>query len=263
MRKGQLNACNKYLHLRLLKTEANNLPTQKSGFLFSSFFRKTNPKRYTINVRSFQRKAHKQNCIGCKNTAVWEGLVMTSPVWHNNTSKLSTENIVRGVLKYFPCAWTICALAVYCLITFPQNNPDRKLFVTKTAIYYPSFYSAQNCGTQFGPAVTKKKASISVTRSGYPRGVTVCSPPTKKSTGRDLPTPALHSDQGREANPIRFRFCSSSALLALCAAQDNKEGREHHSLIKMAKTQTDAQGSTFSSVSRSILPVSLFFLPKN
>lgn len=183
---------------------------------------------------------------------------MTSPIWRNNTSKLSTENIVRAVLKYFPCAWTICALAVYCLITFPQNNPDWKLFVTKTSIYYPRFYSAQNCGTQFRPAVTKKKASISVTRSGYPRGVTVCSPPTKKSTGRDLPTPALHSDQGREANPMRFQFCSSSALLALHAAQGNKEGREHHSLIKMAKTQTRAGVDVLISEQKCFTHLSLF-----
>lgn len=67
---------------------------------------------------------------------------------------------------------------------------------------------------------------------------------------RDLLAFAVHSDQSRETNHARFHLCLNSAPLAPSAVQDNKEGREHRSVINMAKTQTYVQRSTSSSVCR-------------
>lgn len=59
----KLNTPNKYLHLHLLQTEANNLPHNSQDFCSLHFLGKQNQKEYAINMKLLQRKVHTQSCI--------------------------------------------------------------------------------------------------------------------------------------------------------------------------------------------------------
>lgn len=117
------------------------------------------------------------------NTEQYER-VMNSPVWHNNASKLSIENIMTVVLKYFPCAWAICALAAYCLITYHKTIWAGNSFWQRLPFIIHS-YSAQHSGVQFISVITKTKASTVYHRAGV-QEIAACSPSATKDARKNL-----------------------------------------------------------------------------
>lgn len=116
---------------------------------------------------------------------------MNSPVWHNNASKLSTESIMTVVLKYFPCAWAICALAAYCLIIYHKTIWTGNSFWQRLPFIIQ--WPAQRCSIYISNNHNK---SIQFLTQSCVQEIAVCSPSATKEGQKNLPLVLLQHHMG-------------------------------------------------------------------